>query len=118
AQLLVEENIPEHRCTRPAITIIAFEARPVAGAFNQILDSARARLSIRTVPNMDSAATGEAIARELSDANTTARVIAHAPWWRTDAQGPAYDAARTALARGYGREPVMQGAGGTISFVR
>ena len=41
-----------------------------------------------------------------------------APWWRTDAKGPMYDAARNALARGYGREPVMQGTGGTISFVR
>lgn len=118
AELLVKDHIPEHLWTRPAITIIAFEARPVAGAFNQILDSARARLSIRTVPNMDSREAGEEIVRKLTDANTTAKVIAHAPWWRTDARGHAYDAARTALARGYGREPVMQGAGGTISFVR
>ena len=118
AELLVENNIPEHLWTRPAITIIAFEARPMAGAFNQILDSARARISIRTVPNMDSREAGERVVRQLSDATTTAKVIAHAPWWRTDAKGPAYDAARTALARGYGREPVMQGAGGTISFVR
>jgi acetylornithine deacetylase/succinyl-diaminopimelate desuccinylase-like protein len=116
--LLVHDNIPERLWTRPAITIIAFEARPLAGAFNQILDSARARLSIRTVPNMDSRATGEAIVRKLTDAQTTARVVSHAPWWRTEAKGPAYDAARKALARGYGRDPVMQGAGGTISFVR
>jgi acetylornithine deacetylase/succinyl-diaminopimelate desuccinylase-like protein len=116
--LLVSDDIPEHLWTRPAITIIAFEARPLAGAFNQILDSARARLSIRTVPNMDSRATGEAIVRKLANAHTSARVVAAAPWWRTDAKGPAYDAARRALARGYGIEPVMQGAGGTISFVR
>jgi acetylornithine deacetylase/succinyl-diaminopimelate desuccinylase-like protein len=117
-ELLVDEDVPEHLWTRPAITIIAFEARPIAGAFNQILDSARARLSIRTVPNMDSRAVGEEIVKKLTNACTTARVIAAAPWWRTDAKGPAYDAARCALARGYGRAPVMQGAGGTISFVR
>jgi len=35
-ELLVNDNIPEHLWTRPAITIIAFEARPVTGAFNQI----------------------------------------------------------------------------------
>jgi acetylornithine deacetylase/succinyl-diaminopimelate desuccinylase-like protein len=116
--LLVHDHIPERLWTRPAITIIAFEARPLAGAFNQILDSARARLSIRTVPDMDSRAAGEAIARQLADAQTTAWVMSHAPWWRTDAKGPAYDAARKALARGYGLDPVMQGAGGTISFVR
>src|SRR5207253_3144943 len=107
-ELLETKNIPERLWTRPAITIIAFEARPVAGAFNQILDSARARLSIRTVPNMDSRATGEAIVRKFTDAQTTARVVSHAPWWRTDAKGPAYDAARKALARGYGIDPVMQ----------
>lgn len=117
-ELLVNDNIPEHLWARPAITITAFEARPVAGAINQILDSARARISVRTVPNMDSTAVGQEIARKLTDANTTANVVAHAPWWRTDAAGPAYDAARRALARGYGVEPVMQGAGGTISFVR
>ena len=50
--------------------------------------------------------------------SVTARVISHAPWWRTDAKGPAFDAARRALARGYGRDVVMQGAGGTIAFVR
>ncbi|HVR40744.1 MAG TPA: M20/M25/M40 family metallo-hydrolase, partial [Thermoanaerobaculia bacterium] len=122
-RLLINEALPEHLWTRPAITITALEARPVKGAVNQIIDSARARISIRTVPNMDSRATGETIVKQLtneppSHAHVTARIVAHAPWWRTDAIGPAFDAARRALARGYGLEPVMQGTGGTIAFVR
>lgn len=116
--LLAEDDIPERLWTRPAITITAFEARPVAGAVNQILASARARISVRTVPDMDSLATGDALVRQLTRPGITARVIAHASWWRTDARGREYDAARLALSRGYGVEPVMQGAGGTISFVR
>jgi acetylornithine deacetylase/succinyl-diaminopimelate desuccinylase-like protein len=37
--------------------------------------------------------------------------------WRTEPIGPAFDAAREALALGYGREAVAIGCGGTIPFV-
>lgn len=104
---------------RPAMTVIGFDAPPVDGSFNQIAASARARLSIRTVPNVDSAAAGEEIVRRVTRTpGVTARVIAAAPWWRINPQGPAFDAARCALARGYGREPVMIGAGGSIAFIQ
>jgi len=38
--------------TRPALTVIALEARPFLGSSNQIIEAARARLSLRTVPGM------------------------------------------------------------------
>ncbi|HEX7136499.1 MAG TPA: M20/M25/M40 family metallo-hydrolase [Vicinamibacterales bacterium] len=104
---------------RPAITVIGFDAPPVDGAFNQIAASARARLSIRTVPNIDSREAGEEIVRRVTRTpGVTARVVASAPWWRINPVGPAFDAARRALARGYGREPVMIGAGGSIAFIQ
>ncbi len=104
---------------RPAITVIGFDAPPVDGSFNQIAASARARLSIRTVPNIDAWAAGEEIVRRaMQTPGVTARVIASAPWWRIQPEGPAFDAARRALARGYGREPVMIGAGGSIAFIQ
>ena len=37
--------------------------------------------------------------------------------WRTEAEGPVFEAARRALTRGYGREAVAIGCGGTIPFV-
>ena len=39
------------------------------------------------------------------------------PGWRTEARGPAFDAARRALAAGYGRPCELIGCGGTIPFV-
>ena len=37
--------------------------------------------------------------------------------WSTDPEGPAFEAARRALAAGFGREPVFIGCGGSIPFV-
>jgi acetylornithine deacetylase/succinyl-diaminopimelate desuccinylase-like protein len=39
------------------------------------------------------------------------------PGWRTTPEGPAFDAARRALAAGYGCESVEVGCGGSIPFV-
>ena len=53
-------SVYEQVWTRPSLTVIAIEAHPLHGAANQILDSARARISMRTVPNMDSEEAGGA----------------------------------------------------------
>ena len=44
-------SVWERLWTRPALTVIALEAHPLQGSSNQVLDSARARLSLRTVPD-------------------------------------------------------------------
>jgi len=109
--------------TRPSATVIAFEAQPIAGSSNQILDAARARIALRTVPRMDSRAAGERLARALTarpphGAHVTARVVRSTPWWTTDPEGPAFEAARRALRKGFGKEAVLMGAGGSIGFVQ
>lgn len=121
-ELLSRGDEWERLWTRPAMTVIAFEAHPIAGSFNQILPSARARLSIRTVPNLDSHATGEMICARLREAGAPharvdAKVVSSAPWFQSTPDGPAFDAARRALSAGYGRDAVFIGAGGTIGFV-
>jgi acetylornithine deacetylase/succinyl-diaminopimelate desuccinylase-like protein len=40
-----------------------------------------------------------------------------AGWWYTDGTHPAFEAARRALEKGYGRPAVTIGAGGSIPFV-
>jgi acetylornithine deacetylase/succinyl-diaminopimelate desuccinylase-like protein len=109
--------------TRPSLTVIAFEAHPIAGSSNQILDSARARLSLRTVPDMDAREAGERLIRKLTrrpphGARVEARIVRGAPWWQTDPEGPAFEAAWRALRAGFGRDPVLMGAGGSIGFVQ
>ncbi len=115
-------SVYEKLWTRPALTVIAFEARPIKGSSNQIVDSVRARLSLRTVPNMDPKRAARALVRKLEalppfGAKVTAKVVGTTPWWTTDPEGPAFEAARRALAAGYGKPVAMIGAGGTIGFV-
>jgi acetylornithine deacetylase/succinyl-diaminopimelate desuccinylase-like protein len=109
--------------TRPSLTVIALEAQPILGSSNQILDAARARLSLRTVPDMDSREAGELLVRKLTrnpphGARVAAHVVRSAPWWKTDPEGPAFDAARRALRAGFGKDAALMGAGGSIGFVQ
>jgi acetylornithine deacetylase/succinyl-diaminopimelate desuccinylase-like protein len=115
-------SVYEQLWTRPALTVIAFDARPIRGSSNQIIDHVTARLSLRTVPNMDAKAAGRAIIKKLTakpphGAKVTAEIVNSTPWWTTDPEGPAFEAARRALKAGYGRETAMIGAGGSIGFV-
>ena len=52
-------SVYEQLWTRPSLTVIAFDARPIKGSSNQIIDHVTARLSLRTVPNMDGEGGGE-----------------------------------------------------------
>jgi acetylornithine deacetylase/succinyl-diaminopimelate desuccinylase-like protein len=113
----------EKMWTRPSLTVIALEAHPIQGSSNQILDAARARLSLRTVPNMDAQKAGMLLVKRLTKnpphgAQVTARITGSTPWWTTDPEGPAFEAARRALKAGFGKETAMIGAGGSIGFVQ
>jgi acetylornithine deacetylase/succinyl-diaminopimelate desuccinylase-like protein len=116
-------SVWERLWTRPSLTVIALEAHPLEGSSNQILDAARARLSLRTVPGMDGREAGRLLVRRLTadppaGARVAARVTGVSQWWTTDPEGPAFEAARRALKKGFGRDAAMIGAGGSIGFVR
>ena len=71
---------------------------------------------------MDAKAAGKAIVKKLTakppyGAKVTAEIVGSTPWWTTDPEGPAFEAARRALKAGYGKETAMIGAGGSIGFV-
>jgi acetylornithine deacetylase/succinyl-diaminopimelate desuccinylase-like protein len=102
---------------------VAFEAPSIRESSNQIVDAARARISMRTVPGMDSAEAGDLLVRKLTrrpphGAHVEARVVRTAPSWCTDPEGPAFEAARRALKAGFRKEPALMGAGGSIGFVQ
>jgi acetylornithine deacetylase/succinyl-diaminopimelate desuccinylase-like protein len=56
--------------------------------------------------------------RPPAGARVEARVVRTTPWWTTEPEGPAFDAAIRSLQLGYGRKPVLVGAGGSIGFVK
>jgi cysteinylglycine-S-conjugate dipeptidase len=116
-------SVYEQLWTRPSLTVIAMESHPIQGSSNQIVDSARARLSLRTVPNMDAAKAGRQLVKKLTadppfGAQVTARITGGTPWWTTDPEGPAFEAARRALKAGFKKDTAMIGAGGSIGFVQ
>jgi acetylornithine deacetylase/succinyl-diaminopimelate desuccinylase-like protein len=118
-----KHSVYERIWTRPSLTVIAFEARPILGSSNQIIDAARARLSMRIVPKLDAREAGQLLVKKLTarpphGAKVTAKVTGGTPWWTTDPEGPAFEAARRALKAGFGKPTAMIGAGGSIGFVQ
>lgn len=118
-------SVYEKLWTRPSLTVIALEARQFKGSSNQIVDAARARLSLRTVPNVDGNKAAALLKKQLTKnppygAKVTVKTsrMAVTPWWTTDPDGPAFEAARRALKAGFGKDTAMIGAGGSIGFVQ
>jgi acetylornithine deacetylase/succinyl-diaminopimelate desuccinylase-like protein len=107
---------------RPALAISALEAAPLDNAPNQIVPSARARVGVRTVADMDAKKTADRLVAALTadppwNVQVTTRVKSAADWWQCEPSGPAFAAAERALAQGFGKEAVYIGCGGTIPFV-
>jgi len=121
-QLLGRGSIAERIWTKPAASVLALDATPVADASNTLIPSARAKVSLRLAPGDDAVRARARLAEHLRS---------HAPWgvqvtvtdsdvgdpYAIDPSGPAFDAARTAYQTAYGKEVVEIGSGGTIPFV-
>ena len=107
----------------PSVTIIAQEASSIRGASNQVLPRASAIVSCRIVPDQDP----HEVIQQLTDfltenppwgAKVTVRPHGSpVTWWMTDPTGPAFEAARKAMHKGFGEKAVAIGCGGTIGFV-
>jgi cysteinylglycine-S-conjugate dipeptidase len=109
--------------TRPAITVTGLDAPKVAGASNTLTPAARARVTVRLSPG-DTSANAIARLQEHLEKNvpwgaqlTTTVVDAGEPTV-LPTTGPAYAAARSALAEAWdGVAPVDMGTGGSIPFI-
>ena len=112
----------ERMWCKPAISVIAFDATPVAKASNTLIPVARAKISARIAPGEDAAQAFAALLTHLND---------HAPWGAqvtvtdgqtaepslTDFTGPYAEAAHAAFTEAWGVEPVLVGQGGSIPMV-
>jgi acetylornithine deacetylase/succinyl-diaminopimelate desuccinylase-like protein len=117
-----DRSVYERLWTRPAVAVVALEGTPLADAPNQLMAEARARVSVRLAPGQDAARARERVVGFLRrdppfgvEVSTQSGV--GVPGWRIEPVGPAFDAARRALAAGYGRACELIGCGGTIPFV-
>ena len=121
-ELIGEGSIPSRLWTRPAISVLALDAPPVAEAINQLVPVARAKVSMRIPPGQDTAAALEALKKHLED---------NVPWGAElsffyeesgdatilGSDNFAVGVWKEAFREGYGREAVEMGAGGSIPFI-
>lgn len=120
---LTGERAWETIWARPSLTVTAIEAVPIASAANQLADSARARLSLRTVRDLGTVEAGELLVNAIRahvphGAHVTTKIIGGPSWWEADPTHPLFTAARRALTKGFGADAVMMGSGGSIGFVK
>ncbi|MCC6237818.1 MAG: M20/M25/M40 family metallo-hydrolase [Dehalococcoidia bacterium] len=107
---------------RPAVSVLAIDAPPVAEAINQLIPSARAKVGVRLAPGDDPARAMDALVAHLE---------AHVPWgaqlevtrgaaarpFSLSTEGPVYEAVRSALHEAWGVDAVEIGVGGTVPLV-
>jgi len=124
ARLAMETGTTVYEATwrKPSVTVIAQEASSLKGASNQVLPTASAIVSCRIVPDQDPERVAKHIADYLqADAPWGVEVkvtpCGSNPWWMTDPNGPAFEAAMASLRQGFDRDPVAIGCGGSIGFV-
>jgi acetylornithine deacetylase/succinyl-diaminopimelate desuccinylase-like protein len=106
----------------PAITVTGIDAPPVDGAVAAVRAYARARLNVRVHPSQPALAAQDAVVRHLEAVRPFGINLTI---WRGDVgngfapatDGPAYAAARAALATAWGAEPLDMATGGAIPLV-
>ncbi len=106
----------------PSLSINSIESGGKKIAGNVIMDSAWARIGLRTVAGMDADKCLSLIEQHLK---------AHCPWgleltvekeagvnaWKTPVNHPVFGIMKQAMETGYQKKPVFIGCGGTIPFV-
>jgi acetylornithine deacetylase/succinyl-diaminopimelate desuccinylase-like protein len=121
--LIGDGSITERMWTRPAVSVLAIDAPRVSESSNQLVPSARAKVSLRIPPGVDSNQAMDALEYHLraeAPWGAEVRVIhgAVAEPFAVDARGPIYDATRRAFRDAWDHVPVDIGAGGTIPLVK
>ena len=115
-------SVVERMWFKPAASVLAIDATPVAKASNTLIPSARAKVSVRLVPGQDPAAAAKALEDHLRR---------NAPWGahidvvagqcgapgRITLEGERAEAAKTAFQEAFGVDAVEIGCGGSIPIV-
>ncbi len=108
---------------RPSLTVTSVQSGVRGKTGNVIMDTAWARISVRTVPDQDGTAIERLLVAHLErhapatcELEITGRGDA-SPAWATRTDHPVFAVARQALEMGYGVPAVAIGCGASIPFV-
>ncbi|MCX2924716.1 dipeptidase [Streptomyces sp. NEAU-W12] len=119
-ELIGSGTVADRIWARPAVTVLGIDCPPVVGATPSVQASARALISLRVPPGVDTAEATKLLQAHLE---------AHTPWgaqvsiehigqgqgFRADTSSPAYRAMADAMAVAYpGQEMSCAGQGGSI----
>jgi acetylornithine deacetylase/succinyl-diaminopimelate desuccinylase-like protein len=118
-----EFSIYERMWCRPLISILGIDAPWVQETSNQLVESARAKISMRIVHGMDPKKTLKKLCDFLAANPPHGADVKVIPGtagdsWYTETKRPAFAAAERALKKGFSCEPVYIGCGGSIPFVK
>lgn len=121
--LKTEGSIKEKIWYRPSLTVNAVEVSSRKQAANIIVDSAWAKVTVRTVPNMNAEKVFQLVKAHLEKNCPFELEVKITPdslgdWWTTDTSHPVFEKAITAMREAWGAEPVLMGSGGSIPFVQ
>ena len=120
--LFGEGTIADRLWSGPAITVVGIDAPAVDGAVLAVVPAARAMVNLRVHPLQSAVEAQDALVAHLEAVKpfglelTVERKDAGSGFEATTG-GPAYDAARAALRRAWGSEPIEIGSGGAIPLV-
>ena len=106
----------------PAITVCGIDVPSVDGAVNAVSPYARAQINLRVHPEQDAGEAQAALVRHLEAVRPfgialDVRTGAIGNGFAAQTDGPAYAAARAAMAAAWGSEPVSAAGGGSIPLV-
>jgi len=121
-ELIGEGSIASRLWTKPAISVLAIDAPPVAEAIGQLVPVARAKVSMRIPPGQDTKAALDAL---------KAHLVANVPWGARleffyeesgdatvlGSDNFAVEVWREAFQEAFGKVAVEMGAGGSIPFI-
>lgn len=108
--------------TKPAISVIGFDARPVADSSNTIAPECAFRLSMRTAPGADPLESQRALVSHLQanvpfGARVTVTPQELGPGYEADLTTPNCLRLLRALGEAWDSDPVAIGVGGSIPFI-
>ncbi|MFF2032556.1 dipeptidase [Arthrobacter sp. NPDC058192] len=115
-------SIASRMWTKPALSIIGFDAPAVDVASNTLLPRARAKFSLRLAPGQDPAAAMEAVRKHVEKNAPFGAQVVFTPGesgnpFLTDTSSKAASVAMWALGEAWGVPAVEMGIGGSIPFI-